>query len=137
MQSVLGFPSVFIRVSGESIFLISTASTFLATLLTQKFSADFLLVNTHNSQKIPAMPTNRNYEDAARAALNFATKAGSQNVAPLLPTRELRERMEKGERVVLVPGRLIWTFVFNTDFLAKGLSASIDHVIKKFKFKFL
>ena len=52
------------------------------------------------------MPTNRNYEDAARAALNFATKAGSQNVAPLLPTRELRERMEKGERVVLVPGQI-------------------------------
>ena len=65
------------------------------------------------------MPTNRNYEDAARAALNFATKAGSQNVAPLLPTRELRERMEKGERVVLVPGRLIWAFVFNTEFLQK------------------
>ena len=68
------------------------------------------------------MPTNRNYEDAARAALNFATKAGSQNVAPLLPTRELRERMEKGERVVLVPGRLmvvenVGTFVSNKEFL--------------------
>jgi hypothetical protein len=47
--------------------------------------------------------TNRNYDDARRAALDFATKAGSENVAPLLSTRDLRERMEKGERVVIVP----------------------------------
>ena len=47
--------------------------------------------------------TNRNYDDAVQAALNFATKAGSQNVAPLLSTRDLRERMETGERVVMVP----------------------------------
>ena len=51
--------------------------------------------------------TNRNYDDARRAALDFATKAGSENVAPLLSTRDLRERMEKGERVVIVP----WPFL--------------------------
>jgi len=49
--------------------------------------------------------TNRNYDDARRAALDFATKAGSENVAPLLSTRDLRERMEKGERVVIVDVR--------------------------------
>ena len=51
--------------------------------------------------------TNRNYDDARRAALDFATKAGSENVAPLLSTRDLRERMEKGERVVIVPWRFL------------------------------
>ncbi|CAK8987649.1 unnamed protein product [Durusdinium trenchii] len=51
------------------------------------------------------MPTNRNYGDAAQAAMNFATKSGSQSIAPLLPTRELRDRIEKGENVVLVDVR--------------------------------
>ena len=48
--------------------------------------------------------TNRNYDDAMRVALDFATKAGSQRVAPLVSTRDLRARLERGERVVMVPG---------------------------------
>mmetsp|Transcript_17401 Transcript_17401/g.41244 ORF Transcript_17401/g.41244 Transcript_17401/m.41244 type:complete len:370 (+) Transcript_17401:56-1165(+) len=51
------------------------------------------------------MPTNRNREDALRAAADFASKAGSQQAAPLLPTTELRQRLEKGEDVVLVDVR--------------------------------
>ncbi|CAE7943853.1 unnamed protein product, partial [Symbiodinium sp. KB8] len=51
------------------------------------------------------MPTNRSREDALRAAADFASKAGSQQAAPLLPTTELRQRLEKGEDVVLVDVR--------------------------------
>ncbi|CAJ1431115.1 unnamed protein product [Effrenium voratum] len=49
--------------------------------------------------------TNRSRADAAAAARQFAGQSGAEGVAPLLPSAELRQRLEKGEEIVLVDVR--------------------------------